>query len=106
MEQLPTSARYRRADGSHDTNVVAPLLVEEDPAFGLNIANKEGAHSNGDRMAKTHRDGAYYMGVDMAVYYYKEEAGTDSRNWEGIAPSGNWQQIGVYPALWGSWDGR
>jgi prepilin-type N-terminal cleavage/methylation domain-containing protein len=108
MEQLPSAARYRRAGAtlSYDVNVVAPLIVEEDPAASINTGSKESGHSNGDRMARTHRNGAYYVGVDFAVYHYSIDANTDSRNWEAVTIKGNWEQLGVFPASWGYWDGR
>jgi len=104
--QLPASARFKKPDGTYDVSVIAPLIVEEDPALHINTSNKESGHSTSDKLASTHRGGGYYVGVDFSVNYYVEPAGTDSRNWEGLTPSGSWFSLGTWPAVWGSWDSR
>jgi prepilin-type N-terminal cleavage/methylation domain-containing protein len=98
--------------GSYDYTVMTPIIVEEDPAGGVNGGNTEGGHSNTDRLGHYHRGGGYYAGIDGSVQWFLEPANHSSWNWESLAPSGAYKTLGNYsdptatPAWvrWGYWD--
>jgi prepilin-type N-terminal cleavage/methylation domain-containing protein len=98
--------------GGRTENLPTPLLCDEDPAFGINTANREGGHSNSDKMDHRHHGGAYYASIDSSVHWFNEPRLQDSWSWESpVGPKwvslGNWQDpINGQLITWGWWNGQ
>ena len=101
-----------------------PLIVEEEPFWGVNWDraggdNKEGGHCSMNRFAHTHRTqgnelherrpsrggGAHYAAVDGSVHYFREPIDTDCRNWFALSPGGTWISF-TGQFSWGVWNAQ
>lgn len=98
--------------GTYDYSVLTPIIVEEEPAGGVNGGNTEGGHSNYDRLGHYHSGGGHYASIDGSVHWFAEPVDHNTWNWESLAPSGAYKTLGNYsdptttPAWvrWGYWD--
>jgi hypothetical protein len=91
--KVKPQARHWRPDGTYDTAVFTPILVEEHPGHHQNTSNPEGGHGSIDRMAVTHRKGANYVTIDTSVHWYGEKFPVEAYRWESQAPSGKWTSL-------------
>jgi len=97
--------------GTYDYSVFTPVIVEEEPAGGINGGNTEGGHSNNDRLGHYHRGGGHYASIDGSVQWFAEPLDHNAWNWESLAPSGAYRSLGSYSdpkatppfARWGYW---
>jgi prepilin-type N-terminal cleavage/methylation domain-containing protein len=106
VSRIRSMSRFTYPGGKQE-NVVTPLLCDEDPAYGINTANMEGGHSNGDRMAHRHHGGSFYASIDTSVHWFNEPPGTSSLSWESQTSDGKWINLGMYVIpTWGWWNGQ
>lgn len=98
--------------GTYDYTVFTPVIVEEEPAGGVNGGNTEGGHSNTDRLGHYHNGGGYYASIDGSVHWFLEPLDHSSWDWYSLAPSGAYKTLGNYTdstanpgyVRWGYWD--
>ena len=106
VTRIKPMSRYVYPDG-HTENVPTPLLCDEDPAYGINMANREGGHSNTDKMDHRHHGGAYYASIDSSVHWFNESKDPRAQgawNWESPVGS-KWIQMGNWSGVtWGWWN--
>lgn len=108
QDNLPISATAF-ARTPYQQEVPMPLLLEEDPFYGLNNNNIDPGHSGPDRMGSWHGD-------DMALYYttgggvHRLTGGGQklypARNWYAQAPSGNQVVVGNTSLPFGGWNNQ
>ena len=109
VTRIRPMSRFDYPSGKHE-NVPTPLLCEEDPSYGINTGNREGGHSNGDRMAHQHHGGSFYASIDGSVHWFNEPPGTGSYQWETQTSEGKWVSLGNYLngsggfITWGWWN--
>jgi prepilin-type N-terminal cleavage/methylation domain-containing protein len=82
QENLPTTSAVVGPRSRNALNAPMPLLVEEDPLYGLNQANVDPGHSNTDRIGKWHKDGrGQYFTTGGAVTQFKNTANHNANAW-------------------------
>lgn len=89
-----------------------PVILEEDPAWGINRSNVEGSHGNTDRLATTHRRGGYYATIDGSVHFFIEPENNVNNalgggwNWYSLSGGGSMVSLGYFDAntRWGWWN--
>jgi type II secretory pathway pseudopilin PulG len=104
ITRIPAMSRYTYTNGKQEM-AATPLICEEEPAAGINIANMEGGHSNTDRMAHRHHGGSFYASIDTSVHWFNESSDMRSRgslDWEALVGS-KWITLGSGVA-WGWWN--
>jgi len=111
VTRIRSTSRFTYPNGKQE-NVVTPLLCDEDPFYGINTANMEGGHSNGDRMAHRHHGGSFYASIDASVQWFNEPMpATSSWQWESQTREGKWVSLGNWQdptsgnvVTWGWWN--
>jgi prepilin-type N-terminal cleavage/methylation domain-containing protein len=103
IENLPTTSAIAFMRTRQQQYAPPPLLVEEDPAFGLNGSNVDPGHSNTDRIGSWHKDqkGQYYT-TGGAVYQIKNTAGGNANSWY-YQSKGRMISLGNPSTGWGNW---
>jgi prepilin-type N-terminal cleavage/methylation domain-containing protein len=105
VTRINAMSRFRFSGGRME-NWPTPLLCDEDPAAGINTANREGGHSNTDRMDHRHHGGAYYASIDTSVHWFNEPRTLDSWSWESQVGA-KWVSLGNWNGVtWGWWNGQ
>jgi prepilin-type N-terminal cleavage/methylation domain-containing protein len=103
VTRINAMSRFVYSSGRTE-NLPTPLLCDEDPAFGINTANREGGHSNTDKMDHRHKGGAYYASIDTSVHWFNEPRLQDSLSWESQVGS-RWVSLGSWNGVtWGWWN--
>ena len=115
VSKIRHQSEYRYSNGSgavQTQRVPTPVILEEDPAWGINRANVEGSHGNTDRLAATHRGGGYYASIDGSVHFFSEPENNvynalgGGWNWYSQAGGGSMVSLGYFDAntRWGWWN--
>ena len=90
-----------------------PVICEED-LKAINLANPEGLHNFGDRLADSHRKGGNYASIDGSVHWHQEKVSLDGsvRNgawsWTQQGPRGSIVDMGSggFGITWGWWNNQ
>ena len=101
LTQIPAECKFTHPDGRTEA-LPTPIILEEDPAFGINHGYLEAGHSHTDRLASTHHNGGQYATIDTSVHYFQMPANTNSYNWSARAPRRGVVELGLV-GWWGWW---
>lgn len=105
IENLPTTSAIVFPRSRNQQYAPVPLLVEEDPLYGLNQANVDPGHSNTDRLGSWHKDGkGQYFTTGGAVVGIKsvQELNGNANSWY-YQTDGRMISLGDPSTGWGNW---
>lgn len=106
VDNLPQLAVVTDPGSGDDIHTPMPIVIEEDPAFGINKSFIDFGHTSINRMGTWHRNNAgNYMAVDGSGQQinFGQSPGPQAFDWSAEAPSGTIVTLGV--ALpYGGWD--
>ena len=95
---IRNTSHFFYPDG-HSEILPTPIIVEEDPAFGINGNNIEGGHANTDKLAHSHKTGkgkgCNYASIDGSVTFFAEPPSADCWSWYSAPPSNSGNGMGT-----------
>lgn len=93
VSAVPSTSQVRDPDTGQLITTSTPILLDEDPAWGINTINIEMTHAATDRMGTWHPDhSGNYVSIDGSVTHLTFSIagqGPSAYDWSGRAPSGN-----------------
>ena len=104
VNHVPSRAEY--VAGGPPVSVPLPVLIEEDPAFGINKQFIDMGHTSINRFAMTHfRTGGNYVAIDLSAHrlQFVTEQGPQGYDWSTTMSNGTPVSLGVAKnyGMWG-----
>jgi len=100
VSSIKPVSRLNLGNGSL-AQVITPVIVEEDPAYGIGNKNVEVGHCNSDQLGHNHFGGANYASIDGSVQRFTEPTTLNANSWTTIGPSGKPVSMGSNGCMFG-----
>ncbi len=100
VDQIRNQSIIARVPANTDewTDIITPLMIEEDPQFFMNNGNADSQHAATDRVGRWHSgDKGNFTAIDGSTSSFEgdgEDTFPDAQNWYSKAPDGLTRSLG------------
>jgi hypothetical protein len=104
IESVPATAfAFYRTRSQQEVSM--PMIVEEDPLYGLNDREVDPGHTGADRVGSWHNGVGQYATVAGGVAQVRDaQARYSATTWYARTPSGKFRSIAPLDPVYGEWN--